>query len=261
MNELLCASPRCKPPTRHKPDCVGDPQNPCRGCLPAQAADGLRLCWHCTARLGEHARAAAELWSELGLVLVGGGIGDEIRQRNPGAGLNLKPAIIDHRAAIRHTLVSWTQLITDERGLSLPWRWRTITLPTGVEGPRWRTRTIDQDTKTLGTFVAKHANWLAAQDFADEVSGELAELVSVARSLRQPSQTRIIEIGPCPQTVVIEADDDEEEMRFPCKGVVRALLRTEASLLPSAIQCDADDEHTWASHQWRHLGREMRNAA
>lgn len=236
MNELLCASPRCKPPTRHKPDCVGDPQNPCRGCLPARAADGLRLCWFETERLGQHPVEAAQLRTELGLVLVSAGLGDGIGQKNPGRGLNLNPKVVEHRTTIRHVLAAIAKRIADERGLTLP----------------------ADNTHAIAEFVARHHMWLAAHRDAGQFADELSELVSVARALRQPSQTRIIEIGPCPQTVVIEADDDEEEMRSPCKGVVRALLRTEASLLPSAIQCDADDEHTWASHQWRHLGREMR---
>lgn len=227
---LLCVAPNCRMPGHHADDCKAEPDKPCRGCQPARAADGLRLCWHCTNRLGTNAVAAAELWVELGLVLVGGGVGDEIRQRNPGAGLNLKPAIIEHRTLIRHRLVSWTRLIAEDRGFTLP----------------------DGSTGSLGRFVCDSAQWLAAQDFADEASGELAELVSTGRSLRQPSGTRIIEIGPCPRTIA-----DEEDIQWPCKGVVRALLRTEASLLPSAIQCDADDEHTWASHQWRHLGRDI----
>jgi len=228
---LLCIAGNCRVPGHHADDCKAEPDKPCRGCQPARAADGLRLCWHCTNRLGSNAVAAAELWSELGLVLVGGGVGDEIRQRNPGAGLNLKDKVVEHRTLIRHRLVSWTLLIAEDRGFELP----------------------DDRVQALGKFVSNSANWLAAQDFADEAANELAELVSTGRSLRQPSGTRIIEIGPCPKSV-----GDDEEIQEKCGGVVRALLRTEASLLPSAIQCDADDEHAWASHEWRKLGREMR---
>lgn len=237
MDALLCASPRCKPPGRHGTECKADEKTPCRGCLPARAADGLRLCWHCTNRIGRDAIEAATLWSELGLALVGGGVGDEIRQKNPGAGLNLKDKVVNHRTLIRHRLVSWTLLVTEERGFAVP----------------------DDNIRALGAFLAGQAEWLAAQDFAGEAVDEIAELVETGRSLRQPSGTRIIEIGPCPRTVT--AEDGEEATWRPCAGVVRALLRTEASLLPSAIQCDADDEHTWASHQWRHLGKEMRSAA
>lgn len=235
MNELLCASPRCKPPTRHKPDCVQDPAEPCRGCLPARAADGLRLCQYETDRLALHPVEAATLWIELGLSLVGTSSGDGIGQKNPGRGLNLNPKVVEHRATIRHTLVSWTRLVCEERGFTPP--------PDSVEA--------------LGKFLANQVRWLAAQDFAGDVADEMAGLVETGRSLRQPSSTRIIEIGPCPRT----ADSDDEEEQTPCPGVLRALLRSEASLLPSAVQCDADEGHTWASHQWRHLGKEMRTAA
>lgn len=232
MNELLCASPRCKPPTRHKPDCVQDPQQPCRGCLPARAADGLRLCQWETDRLAVHPPEAATLWIELGLSLVGGsGAGDGIGQKNPGRGLNLNPKVVEHRATIRHTLVSWTKLVCEERGFTPP--------PDSVEA--------------LGRFLANQARWLAAQDFAGEVADEIAALVETGRSLRQPSSTRIIEIGPCPRTT--ESDDEAEQT--PCTGVLRALLRSEASLLPSAVQCDTQEDHCWDSTQWTKLGRNM----
>lgn len=238
MSDLLCVSPRCKPPTRHKPDCVGDPQEPCRGCLPARAHDGLRLCWHCTERLGKNAVEAAELWSELGLALVGGGSGDEgVRMKNPGAGLNLKPRVVEARTLIRNRLVSWTLLVTEDRGFSVP----------------------ADNVTALGRFLQAQAQWLAQQEFAGEAADEIAELVDVGRSLRQPSQTRIIEIGPCPRKVEIDVSDDpdDEILLDACPGVLRALLRSEASLLPSAVQCDADDEHAWDSTQWSKLGRNM----
>jgi len=198
------------------------------------------LCQHETNKLAEHPVEAAQLYAELSLALVGQGAGDGIHQKNPGQGLNLNGKVVAHRTLIRHRLVSWTLLVCEERGFTQP-----------------------RDTVCeLGRFLSAQASWLAAQEFAGEAVDELAELVETGRSLRQPSGTRIIEIGPCPRTVVIEANEDgEEDMQFPCKGVVRALLRTEASLLPSACQCDENEEHTWASHQWRHLGKEMRSAA
>lgn len=236
MTDLLCASPRCKPPTRHKPDCDGDPQAPCRGCLPARAADGLRLCQYETDRLGRHPVEAATLWIELGLALVGSGIGDGIGQKNPGRGLNLNPKVVEHRATIRHTLVSWTRLVCEERGFTPP------------------RDSID----ALGKFLANQAPWLAAQEFAGEVADEMAELVEVGRSLRQPSSTRIIEIGPCPR--MLDPDGDEDDEQTQCPGVLRALLRSEASLLPSAVQCDTNEDHAWDSTQWTKLGRAMQAA-
>jgi hypothetical protein len=239
--DLLCSSPRCKPPTRHKPDCVGDPQEPCRGCLPARAADGLRLCQWETDRLGQQPLEAATLHAELGLALVGSGSGDGIGQKNPGRGLNLNPKVVEHRATIRHVLAAIALRIAEERGFTLP----------------------ADNVRAVAGFVAASSQWLAAHEEAGQFAVELAELVEVGRSLRQPSQTRIIEIGPCPQKLAIEPDEDDvdgEVMHISCAGVVRALLRTEASLLPSAIQCDADDEHAWDSTQWSKLGRQMQQA-
>lgn len=233
MDALLCASPRCKPPARHKPDCVQDPQAPCRGCLPARAADGLRLCQWETDRLAVHPVEAARLWIELGLSLVGTSSGDGIGQKNPGRGLNLNPKVVEHRATIRHVLAANAKRIAAERGFNLP----------------------ADSVHAVAEFVARNHLWMAAHEDAGQFADELAGLVETGRSLRQPSSTRIIEIGPCPRTT--EGDDEAEQT--PCTGVLRALLRSEASLLPSAVQCDTVEDHCWDSTQWTKLGRTMQH--
>jgi hypothetical protein len=118
-----------------------------------------------------------------------------------------------------------------------------------VQGPfnRIRRRTVDHRTQALGALVAREARWLTQQRYAGEAAGKFRNLVLKARSLRQPSGTRVVEIGPCPQV-------GEEGS---CTGTLRALLRQEASLLPSAVTCDANEEHSWDSTQWTKLGREM----
>jgi hypothetical protein len=229
VTKLLCAAPNCRKPGSHSTDCLGEPDKPCRGCLPAPAADGLRLCRHCTNRLAADGAEAAVLWHELGLCLIGAGVIDEVRASNPQPGLNLRETVIDARTTIRHTLVSWTLLISEERGIRLP-----------ADHPR-----------ALGAYIAAHAQWLSAQPFAADAAGELHELVATARSLRQPSGTRIVKIGACPWV---------EEDRG-CTGVLRALLRQQASLLPSAVTCDTDEHHTWDSTQWTKLGRAMKARA
>lgn len=253
MTQLLCAAPHCRMPGRHGTDCKAEPDKPCRGCIPAMAADGLRLCWRDEDFLGRNAIEAALLWTELGLQLLGTtGAGDGIRVKQAHPGLNLNEDVVEHRAVIRHTLVSWVKLISEDRGLTLPWRygpWELIRLPFGVQGPLWRrrTRTVDHATARLGRYIADHGKWLAAHPLAGGVSGELHGLVARGRTLRQASGTRVVPIGHCPGS--------QEGRR--CSGTLRALLRREASLLPSAVACDADETHSWDSTQWTKLGRVM----
>lgn len=246
----LCINDTCRIPGRHDTGC-DDEQ--CGGCLKALAADGLRLCWHHTNRLGPDAVEAATLWTELGLALIGQSDGTG-RARNPQPGLSINLPAVEHRTTIRQTLVGWTTHIADRRGLTLPCRpgpWELTPLPDGVQGPRnrRRTRTIDHSTIRLGRYVADHAQWLAATELAGDVSTELHHLVTRGRSLRQASGTRIVRIGPCPH----KHETDNE--LTACDGTLRALLRQEASLFPSAVTCDANEDHTWASTQWMKLGR------
>lgn len=246
MKYTICATPACALPRRHRPGCNSEA---CRGCRPARAADGSKLCRLHTSRLAPDAIDAALVWAELALNLTGGGGGrySEIRTSNPQPGLSINEKIAEHRQTIRNTLVSWTKLISDDRRIELPWRYVLISLPPGVYGPHKRVRTINHRTIALGRFIATHALWLAQQ--APEISGaastELADLVRTGRALQQPSDTRIVEIGPCPQTT----------SEGICNGSLRGLIRPTDSLLPSAVTCDANDAHTWDSTQWTKLGR------
>lgn len=226
---LLCSAPNCRKPGSHTPECVSKPDVPCpRGCQPAQAADGLNLCLHHTRWIALDAVLAANLWIELGLCLVGAGAMEEIRTKGEKLGINLRDKVVEHRTLIRHRLVAYTMLISEKRGHSLP-----------------------PDTITaLGDYVATNNAWLAAYPAAGDIAGELKELVTEGRALQQPSGTRVVPIGPCPVQVEERA----------CTGTLRALLRRQASLLPSAVTCDHDDTHTWDSTQWSRLGRAMKMA-
>lgn len=225
---LLCSAPSCRKPGSHTTQCLTRPDTPCRGCQPAQAADGLNLCTHCTRWIALNAVLAANLWIELGLCLIGTGTLDEIRYNNPQPGINLRDTVVEHRTLIRHRLVAYTMLISEKRGYTLP-----------------------SDTITaLGDYVATNNTWLAAYTAAGDISEELHELVTTGRALQQPSGTRVVPIGPCP----VAADDGG------CTGTLRALMRRQDSLLPSAVTCDTNPEHSWDSTQWSKLGRAMRQA-
>jgi hypothetical protein len=239
---LLCASPRCRLPGRHDDGCADEH---CRGCSRARAADGLNLCPHCTARIGTDAKRSAELDPDLALALIAAG---SPGQRGDHGGLSLSDAAMDARTLIRAVLSSWCRLISDERGIHLPGAWRLVVLPSGIHGPANRAWFVRDTVAAMANYIDVHTEWLAAHPAASEAADEMADLARRAAAAAYPSGTRIIEIGRCPA-----ADADE----MPCIGRIRALLRTEASLLPSAVACDTDPAHSWGPAEWRSLGRHM----
>jgi hypothetical protein len=107
----------------------------------------------------------------------------------------------------------------------------------GVQGPWNREWVVDDTTPAHAAYIARHAEWLAACDYADEASDELAGLASRAYGLAYPSGTRRVEVGPCPL----------------CEGTLTAIVRATDGVLPSEVVCDRDeDPHRWAADQWRH---------
>lgn len=251
---ILCAVATCAIPQRHTTTCKTEG---CSGCLPAQAAHGLVICDYHTRQIAPHATEAARLWSELEHRLYGstGGI-QEIRTTSPDPGLKLNMDVVKHRTLIRHTLVGWTKLIAEQRGHALPWRWgpwKLTPLPAGIHGPlnRHRTRTIDHTTARLGQYIAKNAQWLAAREYAPDAIYELTELVDTGRRLNQPSNISKVKVGSCPAT------DGERR----CAGKLIGYMRPTDSILPSAVTCDTNPDHTWDSTQWTKLGRTMGAAA
>jgi hypothetical protein len=224
MSAVLCLNPRCRIPGRHTDTCD---QDGCRGCLKGWAADGLRLCPVHLRRLGEHLLGwtdkdgreypgLVELYGELELVLKAAGNGERSSSK-PGSGTPPRDEIVDMRAEIKHVLVSWAKLIGEERGLSLP----------------------ADEVSVIGAYVARHAQWLAATEYAGEAADELASLVSRAWGLAYPSGTRRVEVGPCPR----------------CDGTLTAIVRPVDSTKPTEVVCDGDQAHRWDSTQLRTLDR------
>lgn len=222
MTSALCVSPHCTARGYHHPDC----DNPdCAGCTPRLAADGLRLCPMHTRRIAEDAARAAELHDEIALRLTGAGQAAERTSGTPDHGTELDPRAVDVRATIRHTLVGWSRLIAEERGIGLP----------------------ADELPAIGAYVAKHAEWLAATEYAGEASGELHDLVSGAYQVAYPSGVRVFPVGLCPKD--------------GCPGTVKAILRPKDPLsLPSSLQCDTDEAHVWlaSANEWMSLGRKLR---
>lgn len=232
MTDLACARKDCAIPGRHKTE--HQPDHVCRGCLPALAQDGLRLCPLHTSRIATDALRCAELDGEIQLVLAATDRPGERTSGTANHGTELNPRAVDMRAELRHTLVAWTRLIHEQRGIHLP--------PDNLDA--------------IAAYLATHHVWLAAhRELAGDCSDELSSLQRRAWNVAYPSGARVFPVGPCPT----------------CQATVRVVLRTTDSLLPSELVCDGSHDtgctcsqcppHKWGAHQWHALGRQMTKAA
>lgn len=216
----LCITPSCAIPRRHLTECDADS---CRGCLPRPAGDGSLLCAVCTHRIAENAATAALLYDQLARVLTGSnGAGEKMSgSKNPGLALN--DDVVDARREIHNELVSWCQLIMEERKFSAP----------------------ANRVRALAAFVAVNRVWLAAHEgAAEDVVGALRQLArGPAWSLAFPSGTRRISIGAC--------------LLSACPGRIVAIIRPADQLLPSALTCSVDPEHRWPAGNWQAVGRAL----
>lgn len=221
-NRPLCERPGCFSRGYHWDSCATDG---CLGCQPRLALDGKRLCRRDEESIATDARVAARLRAELERVLAGSGQPGEKTSGTADRGMKLNDRAIEARSLIRHRLVSWSLLIAEERGFTLP----------------------DDTDEAMAEFIARSAEWLSAQPFAGEAADELRELVTVAHPIAYPTGTRVFEVARCTHE--------------GCEGTLRAILRRVDSLLPSALVCDTDESHSIPASEWLTLGRKLRRAA
>lgn len=247
----LCVNPTCRG-RDHGPDCA---DGECRGCLARPAADGLRLCATHVRWLTRDAHALAALHDELALRLLGGrGGGEPVSGTAAGAPVP-DGAVVDMRSMVRRTMISWSLLIAEERGFSLPMRTTIHERPPGFIGPMPLRREPADTMADLATFIVRSATWLAATPYASDVSMELDELRRAAWSVAYPSGARRISPGRCPEPAA--RPDDLIGPMSPCPGALVGIMRPTDSLLPSELICSADPEHRWTSGEWRALGRRI----
>ena len=157
MSNLACIAPRCALPRRHAEGCTNDT---CRGCLPALAQDGLRLCPLHTTRISTDALRIAELDHEIEEVLARSGRVGERTSGTADHGTVLNDRAVEVRTEIRHTLVAWCRLVAEERGIHLP--------PNHLDA--------------MAAYLATHHVWLAAHKTANDSSDELSSLARRAYS-------------------------------------------------------------------------------
>jgi hypothetical protein len=221
-NRPLCERPGCFSRGYHWPTCQ---DSDCAGCQPRLALDGKRLCRRDEESIATDARVAARLRAELAKVLIGSGQPGEKTSGTADRGMKLNDRAVEARTLIRHRLVSWSLMIAEERGFTLP----------------------DDTDEAMAEFIATSAEWLSAHQCAGEAADELRELVTISHPIAYPTGTRVFEVAPC----------DWEG----CGGMLKAVLRRTDSLLPSALVCSEDETHTHPASEWLTLGRKLRRAA
>ena len=154
----------------------------------------------------------------------------------PGSRMPIGAPVLDVRAQACARLAGWALLIIEERDLH-----------THLEG---------SDVVALCRFVETHAGWLAHHMAGPDASAELADSARKIATLVTGARIRRFWVGQCPAH-----DTSDLGERVECAGDLYAMLRSDDSLLPSAVRCSLDPLHEWSAHQWQGLGRLIHGAA
>jgi hypothetical protein len=216
----------CVLPHRHDPD------------RPRPVEPGLLVCRGCVSSLEQ---ALAELPAQfrgLSLVLAAGGSTGAKVSGSSEARLPINPTVAELREDIDRKLVSWAMMIAEERGDHTP---------------------CSNNVEVVACWLLVRLRWACAQPWVDQFAAELVGyesahygrwipgLRSRALALLFPSGRRRIVVGSC-----VEAG---------CPGTLTATVARTDDVLPSSVDCDVDETHTWSSSQWPVLGRRLHGPA
>lgn len=223
MTEAIC-------PLAHR----SDPERPRR------ASYGLLCVGH---HHGIHNALAdvGEVWGDLGSRLAGGGgSGEGPRPHDDSTGIDLDPYVLESRTVLRTQLVGWAR-VTLEEG---PWQYAP-----------------DDEPAAIASWLRQRVDWIEQQPWCTDMVEEITRTVGHAKSLVQPNTVYRIELGPCPESVLVEGDVPTV---INCGGTVIAVMRKASAReqLPSHVACtlhggDQDDPHAWGPMEWHALGRRM----
>lgn len=242
-NAPTCASPACAIPRRHKPDCERpDGPDACRGCLPGQAAPGLRLCDVCSDRLEENIAACPQLHEDLAEQLRGQGRGEHTsgsRDRSP----SVNGDVVEARERIETLVRSTARLIHTTRGFAIPTRMMVDRRPEGFIGPMQLRPYADTSVRTLCEFIGRSAEWLAA----DKDAGQLADSFRSATggkvwALAYPSMPEKAYIGQCPCIVTYIDPETKALTESICDG---RLMWDDRKTLIHCPNCEKDETVEW----------------
>lgn len=208
MTPVLCVASHCAIPRRHVDDC---PQDGCPGCLPGQAADGVRLCDHHVRAIAYDAARIARLYPALGNQLIPTSRPGEYTSGSSHGAPAPAEHVIELRARIQRLLVDTTRLVIDRRGVRGPVRWSIRRLPERLLGPPRRVAVATGNREALAVFIARHATWLAAQPEAGELSEQFHDLGRPGGDAWRaafPAGPSRMQVGTCPFPV--EEEDGSE---------------------------------------------------
>lgn len=196
---------------------------------PRASRDGVRLCEGHYAGMRENLTALPKLHDALAQYLALTGSGDGGRSSASGIGIALNPGVVSARDHIKATLTSWALIALEE-------------------GP-WRIPPADR-AQAIAEWLDLRADWMANRDWSAEFVRNLAETAGEARSMLAPSGAYVIELGPCP-----EVGMDEAQTR--CHGTVMAVMHRVDSGGTSVARCTGDEPHEWGATAWHTLARRM----
>ncbi|MFI1799656.1 OvmZ protein [Streptomyces sp. NPDC020379] len=203
----LCASPRC----RRDHD---DPRPRTR-----RTGTGSRLCGPCRERLADQLAELPGLYAESDHEL--GGPGRAWMSPRVSGSRTLRLPIDPHTASVRDralcTLVSWAELVVDERSLTTP-----------------PARTVP----ALAAFLREQLAWLAAHPAAGEAADEIMLLVGTMRRVIDPAPVEQAPVGDCPEA--------------GCHGTVSISSIGSGKAAPRGLVCSAG--HTLPPSMWLRLG-------
>lgn len=225
MTESLCPCVHRKDPER-----------------PRRSAPGVRLCAGHLGGLRENIATLPRIHDQLAAYLVSSG-GEGHAPKSEAVGIALNADVVKTRDNIRNDLVSWTRIALEEGPWSIP---------------------PSDDLRDVAAWLVMRVDWLANQDWSDEIARSIQDTVTEARALVQPNTTYRVEIGPCPEPVVVLHEETGEPGLERCDGTVIAVMQrvTSGEKLPGIVRCTShgDDEetpHEWGPTQWHALGRRM----
>lgn len=209
---------------------------------PRRVRDGSWICYGHEKRLRIDLATLPHIYDSLVLHLAGGGGSDGIRRgRDDATGIALNRKVTAARHHIRNSLVTWVRIALED-------------------GP-WKHYPAD-DVHSMAVWLLRRDTWLLSHQWTPGLAKEWHDNVAEGRALMQPNTAYQVEIGRCPEQLLVM--DGDLEAFVACSGTVVAQMHHASSreLLPSVILCtehgdDEDEPHAWTPIQWHALGRKM----
>lgn len=193
---------------------------------PPLALPGLRLCGHHHGRLARDLNDIITNWSLLAELHEPGrgGTGTHGKRADPPAPVNIDVAdVTDPRTSSVIAAMGWAQIVVEERRLAV----------------------APSDVADAAALLARHIEWVAAQDWADDACDEIGQAARTLRHITGDSPDP--PIGTCP-------DIDPRGEHDTCGGPLRWVDGS------TAVVCGRCGS-AWADADMPHLLRVVRPTA